>query len=99
MRAPICPEPEVNFLDNVYLYNIDDLQAIADDYLQQRREEIAVCEKIIREKAKGLLSAPPGAGAPGRARLAFGLVDLIRKPGMQKKIMPSDAVPAFLRSL
>jgi glutamyl-tRNA reductase len=47
--------PEVNFLENVYLYNIDDLQSIADDYLQQRREEIARCEQIIVEKIKLLL--------------------------------------------
>ena len=71
IAVPRDVEPEVNFLDNVYLYNIDDLQAIADDYLKQRREEIVVCEKIIREKAKGLLSATPGAGALGGSKLAF----------------------------
>ncbi len=47
--------PEVNFLENVYLYNIDDLQAIAADYLKQRKEEIARCEEIIADKVKPLL--------------------------------------------
>ena len=47
--------PAVNFLENVYLYNIDDLQAIADDYLKQRKDEIARCEQIIAEKVKPLL--------------------------------------------
>jgi glutamyl-tRNA reductase len=57
IAVPRDIEPEVNFLENVYLYNIDDLQAIADDYLKQRREEVAECEAIITEKAKGLLGA------------------------------------------
>ena len=61
IAVPRDIEPEVNFLENVYLYNIDDLQAIADDYLKQRQEEIARCETIIREKARSLTSArPPG---------------------------------------
>jgi glutamyl-tRNA reductase len=55
IAVPRDVDPEVNFLENVYLYNIDDLQAIADDYLKQRQEEIAQCEQIIAEKIKPLL--------------------------------------------
>jgi glutamyl-tRNA reductase len=62
-------DPEVNFLEDVYLYNIDDLQAIADDSLQQRREEVARCEAIIREKARALLSA--AGPAPIRVKTTF----------------------------
>ena len=55
IAVPRDIDPSVNFLENVYLYNIDDLQAIADDHLQQRKEEIARCEQIIREKVASLL--------------------------------------------
>ena len=54
IAVPRDIDPEVNFLENVYLYNVDDLQAIADDYLKQRQEEIARCEAIIAEKVRGL---------------------------------------------
>jgi len=57
IAVPRDIDPEVNFLENVYLYNIDDLQSIADDYLKQRREEVVRCEQIIAEKVKGLLDA------------------------------------------
>ncbi len=59
IAVPRDINPEVNFMENVYLYNIDDLQAIADDYLNQRREEITRCEQIIRERARALLSPGP----------------------------------------
>ena len=54
IAVPRDIEPEVNLMENVYLYNIDDLQTIADDYLKQRQDEILRCEDIIREKVKGL---------------------------------------------
>jgi len=57
IAVPRDIDPQVNFLESVYLYNIDDLQAIADNYLKQRQEEIAKCEAIIREKAQALLEA------------------------------------------
>jgi glutamyl-tRNA reductase len=55
IAVPRDIDPAVNFLENVYLYNIDDLQSIADDYLKQRKEEIVRCEQIIREKVEVLL--------------------------------------------
>ncbi|HXT13385.1 MAG TPA: glutamyl-tRNA reductase [Candidatus Angelobacter sp.] len=64
IAVPRDIDPEVNIMPNVYLYNIDDLQAIAEDYLQQRKEEIARCEKIIIEKAKPLVGNI-GANLPG----------------------------------
>jgi glutamyl-tRNA reductase len=57
IAVPRDIEPEVNFLENVYLYNVDDLQAIADSYLQQRREEVTQCERIITQKAAELIAA------------------------------------------
>jgi glutamyl-tRNA reductase len=58
IAVPRDIDPAVNFLENVYLYNIDDLQAMAADYLQQRRAEIARCEAIIREKAQAFSLTP-----------------------------------------
>ena len=71
IAVPRDIEPEVNFLENVYLYNIDDLQAIADDYLKQRKEEIARCEAIIAEKVQALIGGRRPGLSPD-ARPAFG---------------------------
>ena len=73
IAVPRDIEPEVNFLENVYLYNIDDLQGIADDYLRQRREEMARCEAIIRERAATLLGGSRAAATPkAQSKPAFG---------------------------
>ena len=65
-------EPEVNLMDDVYLYNIDDLQTIAGDYLKQRQEEIARCEQLIREKVEALLGQREAKDTGARVRPAFG---------------------------
>jgi len=72
IAVPRDIEPEVNFMENIYLYNIDDLQTIADDYLKQRKEEIARCEQIIREKVEKLLGQREAASPDGQVRPAFG---------------------------
>src|SRR5436190_198811 len=72
IAVPRDIEPEVNFLENVYLYNIDDLQTIADDYLKQRREEIARCETIIRDKVRALLGAERHPHSASGLRSGFG---------------------------
>jgi glutamyl-tRNA reductase len=72
IAVPRDIEPEVNFMENVYLYNIDDLQAIATEYLRQRKEEIVRCEAIIREKARGLFGTHGRTSAPGDSKPVFG---------------------------
>jgi len=71
IAVPRDIDPAVNFLENVYLYNIDDLQAIANDYLKQRQEEIARCEAIIAEKMKPLLGVQASADFADEHRLVF----------------------------
>jgi len=72
IAVPRDIDPDVNNLDDVFLYNVDDLQAIAADALRQRQEEVARCEVIIREKVEGLLAAPRPGFEPG-SKLAYGL--------------------------
>jgi glutamyl-tRNA reductase len=59
IAVPRDIDPAVDALENVYLYNVDDLQSIAAEYLKLRQEEVARCEKIIAEKVAALLAAGP----------------------------------------
>jgi glutamyl-tRNA reductase len=67
IAVPRDIDPAVGELDNVYLYNVDDLQGIANDCLDLRKEEVARCEKIIAEKVAALLAANrhPATGKNG----------------------------------
>ena len=71
IAVPRDIDPAVNFLDDVYLYNVDDLQTIADGYMKQRQEEIDACMAIIRDRTRALLegaSRPPAPGLPRPSR-------------------------------
>jgi glutamyl-tRNA reductase len=48
IAVPRDVDPDVNSLDNVYLYDIDDLQEVVEENLAQRREEAARARDIIR---------------------------------------------------
>jgi len=50
IAVPRDIEPEVNQIDNVYLYNIDDLKEIAEANLRRRRREVAKCDRIIERE-------------------------------------------------
>jgi glutamyl-tRNA reductase len=61
IAVPRDEAPEVNEMEGVYLYDIDSLQAIAEQSLAMRRQQIAAAEKIIAEHVLDL-SARFGAG-------------------------------------
>ncbi len=71
IAVPRDIEPDINYLADVYVYNVDDLQAIADEYLKMRKEEFAVCDRIIDEKARPWARSITNQPVPGKSRLAL----------------------------
>ncbi len=57
IAVPRDIDPAVSELENVYLYNVDDLKAIADEYLKLRHEELDRCHEIIAGKVAAFLDA------------------------------------------
>lgn len=50
-------DPALNDLQNVYLYNIDDLAQVADDHKAEREREAERAEEIVRAEAEALWRA------------------------------------------
>jgi len=55
ISVPRNIDPKINDLDNVYLYNIDDLQGIVDTNMFERKKEAEKAEKIIEEEIEPFL--------------------------------------------
>lgn len=55
ISVPRNIDPEINDLDNVYLYNIDDLQGVVDTNVSERGKEAEKAEKIIEEEIETFL--------------------------------------------
>ena len=47
ISVPRNVDPQVNDLENVFLYDVDDLQSVIDANIRQRCEEAAVAEEIV----------------------------------------------------
>ncbi len=56
IAVPRDVDPEVNAIDNVYLYDIDDLQGMAQSNLEERRKETDAAEAIVEAETEAFLS-------------------------------------------
>jgi glutamyl-tRNA reductase len=67
IAVPRDIEPDVQQIENVFLYNVDHLETIVRENLRLREQELASCNLIISERAEALLArfAPrPSSPAP-----------------------------------
>ncbi len=55
ISVPRNIDPAINDLDNVYLYNVDDLQEVVDANMFERRKEAEKAERIIDEEVETFL--------------------------------------------
>jgi glutamyl-tRNA reductase len=56
LAVPRDFEPAINLIDNVYLYDIDDLQSIAQSHLRERQTEIARSVEILKPHVERYLA-------------------------------------------
>ena len=70
IAVPRDVDPKVNEIEGVYLYDIDALQAIAEDGRRERLRQLAACEEIVEEQlekfGRGRRFAPLSEGEEGQ---------------------------------
>ncbi|MGF1483546.1 MAG: glutamyl-tRNA reductase [Opitutales bacterium] len=57
-------EPDCGKLPNVYLYNLDDLSAVANENLKSREAEVEACRKALHERATRVWHELTGRAKP-----------------------------------
>ncbi len=55
ISVPRNIDPEINKIDGVYLYDVDDLQGVVDTNMLERKKEAELAEKIIDEEVEKFL--------------------------------------------
>jgi glutamyl-tRNA reductase len=75
IAVPRDIDPEVQFVPGVYLYDIDDLEAIVRENVHHREQELAQCREIIAEgtaEVMAKLTAPrPAKATPAQESVPF----------------------------
>lgn len=61
IAVPRNIDPKLHTLDNVYVYDVDDLQGIAEQNLESRRREAEAAERLVEGEAARYLSAQEAA--------------------------------------
>ncbi len=56
IAVPRDVDPEVNDIDNVYLYDIDDLQGIVKENLDYRQSQLSLCHSLIQQRSERFMS-------------------------------------------
>jgi glutamyl-tRNA reductase len=86
IAVPRDIDAEVEQLDNVYLYNVDHLDAIVRENVRQREQELARCQAILAQRTAAIMSrftpAPEKSFHPGlQAQPAWALNAVAACPG------------------
>jgi len=100
IAVPRDVDPSVNDLENVYLYDIDDLKEVVKENTEQRKEEALKAERIVQEEVirferwlKTLDVVPTIISLKDK-------IDSLRKAEMEKSISAlGDLTPSQLKAI
>ncbi|MBI3262068.1 MAG: glutamyl-tRNA reductase [Acidobacteria bacterium] len=91
-------EAAVGEIDNVFLYNIDDLQSIVRDNLSRRQAEVAHAEAIVREEAGHFLAWFHSRGAIPTVVALRQRFEAVRKTELERLQPKLAALPPETRT-
>lgn len=99
IAVPRTIEPEINGLDDVYLYGIDDLRGVVDANIAERRREAEKAEKIVdAEAAEFVVALSKVELGPTIAQLNEKL-ESVRKAEIARVASQLAALPAEQREI
>ena len=83
-------DPALNDLQNVYLYNIDDLARVADDHRAEREREAERAEEIVQTEADALWRSLSARDVTPTIVALRGKLDRIRKAELDRAMASLD---------
>jgi len=86
ISVPRNIDPEINDIDNVYLYDIDDLQGVVTDNIEERGKEAEKAERIINEEVESFLRWQRSLSAVPTIIALKNKADTIRKQELEKTL-------------
>jgi glutamyl-tRNA reductase len=76
----------VNDLDNVYLYDLDDMSGLADANAEERRREVVRAEEIVREEQQRFEGWLAALGAVPTIRLLRERAEAVRVGELERRL-------------
>ncbi len=86
ISVPRNLDPEINNLDNVYLYDIDDLKGVVDLNIQERSKEAEKAEKIVDSEVESFLKWQSSLSAVPTILALREKAEAIRKEELEKTL-------------
>lgn len=92
ISVPRNIDPEINELENVYLYNIDDLQGVVDTNIFERQKEAEKAEKIVEEEIETFLKWQASLDSVPTIRALREKAEEIRKEELAKFLLKMPGI-------
>jgi glutamyl-tRNA reductase len=86
IAVPRDVEAEVADIDGIFLYTVDDLQAVIDDNRQSRQEAALEAEEIVNSQVEVFMRKLQSLGASDSIRAYRSKVDSIKQSALDKSI-------------
>ncbi len=86
ISVPRNVDPQINDIDNIYLYDIDDLQGVVGTNIQERGKEAEKAERIVDEEVKAFLKWQASLSAVPTIVALRNKAEAIRKEELEKTL-------------